>query len=253
LPRVRLYDEYGNRRFSPQLQEVLVKQLFTLTCALLLVLSVGASAQDVAGKFSVSPFAGIGMPMGDMADDDPEAVINGDAGFRKMGIKFGIAGEYYAAPNYAFGISFRYASFGSKDLTLPEPIGTFESDSKLTAMIFAVHGKYIFIPDGVTRPYGILGGGLGMAKFTDVEGDFYGVEDPIDFDAMTKPFMFGGLGVDYFASPTVSIFGEVTFDYAFIDGTKLEADGVEYQEMGANYYFVDIVAGIRVFFGGSGE
>jgi hypothetical protein len=232
-----------------------MKSVLTAACIILLVLSSGAVAEDLTGKFTVAPFGGIGLPMGDMADDAQEAVINGDAGFRKMGFKFGILGEYYVAPNYSLGLSFRYASFGSKDLELTDPTSgetaTYESDSKMNAMIFALQGKILFMTEGTTRPYAVLGAGFASAKFTDVEGMFYGVDESIDFDAVTKPFIIAGLGADYFASPNISVFGEATFDYFFSDGTKLEADGVEYQELGTNYYFIDFVVGVKFWFGGS--
>lgn len=227
-----------------------MKQLLVTVCLALFMLFSAASAQDLTGKFAITPFGGLGLPVADMADDDPDAVMTGDAGFRKMGIKFGVVGEYVLSPKMAAGLSFRYASFGSKELEIPG-MEAFESESKMNAMMFAFHAKYFLMIDQPARPYVVVGAGLAMAQFKGVEGMFYEVEGDLDFDAITKPFVTGGFGANYFVSPNISIFGEATIDYAFTDGSKLEVDGVEYQELGSNYYFVDIIVGLNIWFGGA--
>ncbi|HEQ98018.1 MAG TPA: hypothetical protein ENO22_01610 [candidate division Zixibacteria bacterium] len=227
----------------------MVKAALTLFLCVLLSFSA-LTAQDLMGKFNVSPFAGIGVPMGDLASDDPEEILDGDAAFRSIGFKFGVAAEFFFTPNLAAGVNFRYVSFGSKEIELIEE--TFESDSKITGMMFGAHAKYVLTTVGPVRPYVLGGGGLYMSEFKDVEGilfDFTDI-DKIDVDVDSKfYFLFGG-GVMYFVSPNISIFGEATFDYAMTDGAKLKYEDMDLGEVGTNYYFLDLIVGLNFWFGG---
>jgi opacity protein-like surface antigen len=238
----------GAFNFIP-FQEGNVRNIFILSCLFILIVFSAAGAQDLQGMFNVSPFGGLAMPMGDLADDDPVQVMEGDAAFRSMGFKFGVAVEYFFTPNLGAGIDFRYATFGSKDVEFEE--GTFESDSKVTGMMFGAHGKYMFMTEGTVRPYGILGAGMFIGKFKDVEGFLYGMEGTLDIDMDSKFYILFGGGLSYFVSPTISIFGEATFDYAMTDGAKLKIDDEEIAEIGTNYYFIDLIVGINVWFGGT--
>jgi opacity protein-like surface antigen len=230
-------------------QEGTVRNIFALSFCIILIIFSAVNAQDLQGMFNVSPFGGLAMPMGDLADDDPVQVMEGDAAFRSMGFKFGVAVEYFFTPNLGAGLDFRYATFGSKDVEFDE--GTFESDSKITGMMFGAHAKYMFMSEGAVRPYGILGAGFFIGKFKDVEGVFYQMDEVLEFDMDSKLyFLFGG-GVNYFISPTISIFGEATLDYAMTDGAKLKIDDEEIAEIGTNYYFIDLIVGANIWFGGT--
>jgi len=198
-----------------------------------------ANAQDLAGMFNISPFAGLGMPMGDMADDDME---NENALYRKMGFKFGAAAEYFFTPNIGAGIDFMYAIFGAKD------VDDFESDDKLHSMNLGVHGKYVFMTEGKLRPYGTIGLGMTMNKMKDLVDE---EEEEYEMKVGSKLYLMGGVGVMYFVSDMISVFGEFGFDYLMLDGAKLEVDDVEVGESEANYYFLDLKAGVNVWFGGT--
>lgn len=197
------------------------------------------SAQDLAGMFNISPFGGLGMPMGDLADDDPE---NDDGLFRKMGFKFGAAAEYFFTPNIGAGLDFLYAIHGAKEIEGEE------FDDKLHTMNIGVHGKYVFMTEGMLRPYGILGVGMTMNKLKDLE------EGDETFEAKigSKLYIMGGIGAMYFVSDMISIFGELGFDYMMLDGASIEVDGEETDdEVEANYYFLDLKVGLNVWFGGT--
>ncbi|NIP42070.1 MAG: outer membrane beta-barrel protein [candidate division Zixibacteria bacterium] len=227
----------------------MIKAALTL-CVCILISFSALTAQDLMGRFNVSPFGGIGIPMGDLASDDPDEILDGDAAFRSIGFKFGVAAEFFFTPSIAAGVSFRYASFGSKEIEL---LGeTFESDSKVTGMLFGAHAKFVLTPAGPVRPYILGGGGLFMSKYKDVEGILYDFTDidKIDVDIDSKfYFMFGG-GVMFFVSPNISLFGEATFDYALTDGATLEYEDMELGEIGTNYYFLDLIVGLNIWFGG---
>ncbi len=198
------------------------------------------TAQDLKGMFNLSPFAGLGMPMGDLADDDLE---NEDGLYRKMGFKFGVMAEYFFTNNIAAGLNFLYAIHGAKD------IEGFESDDKLHTMNIGAHGKYVFMTEGMLRPYGILGAGITMNKIKDVPFD---TETDVEVKLDSKIFVMGGIGVMYWVSEMISVFGELGFDYLMTDGAGIEIDGetVEDSEVGANYYFLDLKVGINIWFGG---
>ncbi len=208
------------------------------------------SAQDLNGKFNISPLAGVGIPMGEMANDESEAILNGDAAFRSTGYKFGINAEYFLMSNLGVGLDFLYIAFGSKDFRLMGV--TIDSRSTISAIIFGAHLKYIFIPDGRLKPYAMGGMGIYGSTFEDVEGIVFDVEefDRIDVDIDTELFAIFGGGLMYFISPRISLFGELTLDYAMTDGATVKYDDLVLGEIGENYYFIDMAAGINIWFGG---
>jgi len=226
-----------------------MKKYVALLCLLVLTSFVSVNGQDLQGKFSLSPFSGLTLPMGELANNKLADIAGGDAIFRKIGFKFGIAIDYFFTSNLAAGLDFRYVSFGSKKIDADGQ--EFESDSKITGMLFGVHGKYFFIPEGSVRPYAIAGGGLYTSKLVDVEDALfpYHGEGTFDFDIDSKPYLLFGGGVVYFVSPSVSIFGEATLDYTLTDGAMYELEGVEMREIKTNYYFIDFVVGLNIWFG----
>ncbi|HDS00758.1 MAG TPA: porin family protein [candidate division Zixibacteria bacterium] len=209
------------------------------------------SAQDLQGMFNISPYVGIGIPMGDLADDDPE---NADGLYRSIGFKFGASAEYFFTPAIGAGLEFLYAIHGAKDFD------GFEPGDKLHTMNIGAHFKYMFMPESMLRPYILAGVGLTMNKLKDLE---FEVEEGVfvtgDLDLDTKMYFVGGFGVKYWVSEMISIFGEAGFDYLLLDGAGAEFDGEpvidpdtgEEAELQTNYYFLDFKAGINVWFGGT--
>ncbi len=199
------------------------------------------SAQDLQGMFNISPYFGLGIPMGDLADDDPE---NEDALYRSMGFKFGASAEYFFTPAFGAGLEFLYAIHGAKELD------GFEPDDKLHTMNIGAHIKYVFMPESMFRPYLLAGGGLTMNKVKDVLID---TEQTVEIKLDTKMYLVGGVGAMYWVSDMISLFGEFGFDYLLLDGSGIEIDGTEVpdDEVAKNYYFLDFKAGINVWFGGT--
>ncbi len=225
-----------------------MKKLLLLSTLLVFGLFSTTVGQDLQGMFSLSAFGGVGIPMGDLADDDPEAMEEGDAAYRAMGFKFGVAGEYFFTPQLAIGMDFRYVSFGSKDIEFQGE--TFETDDKLNVMMIGVHGKFVFMTEGDMRPYAIAGAGLAFPKLKDIVG-FDETDEKVDIDIDSKPYFIFGGGVIFFVTPTVSLFGEATFDYMLTDGAMMEYDGTEIGEIETNYYSIDLAVGVAFWFGGT--
>lgn len=241
--------------------------LFSVVLVLGVALTV--SGQDLRARLSVSPFAGLGLPIGDMANNDADYAdyIDDDAFYRKMGFKFGIAVDYYFTSNLGAGLHFRYATFASKDIDFGGIM--VRTDDRLHLTMFGAHGKYVFVPDGMVQPYGIIGAGLVMSTIKNWRAysillekdlDDFGIYmEEVDMDINAKPYLILGGGVTCFVSPTISLFGEFTIDYLFWDGAKMEVDGeqsielpvtaVEQLEFDTNYYFFDIVVGLSIWFG----
>lgn len=217
----------------------------------ILILSSFLSAQNLAGRFNISPYAGIGIPMGDLADDDPSAILNGDAFFRKTGLNFGLNAEYFFSSSLGVGLNFRYVSFGSKDIEIAGY--NLDSKSKITAVILGVQAKYAFMKGNTLRPYVLGGVGIYGSTLVDFDALLFDLvfTDRIDVDVDTRLYTILGGGAMYFVSPTISIFGEVTLDYLLTDGASLKYENLELGILGSNYYFVDLVAGINIWFGGT--
>lgn len=210
-----------------------MKKVLIFVAILMICASSMVSAQDLKGMFNISPWAGLGIPMGDLGDTD---INNDDAAYRKMGFKFGADAEYFFTSNIGAGLDFMYAIFGSD---YPEG----EVKDKLNSMNFGVHVKYVFMPESMFRPYGKAGIGMTANTFKPDEGDDYKLD--------TKIFLNGGIGAMYWVSEMISIFGEFDFDYLMTDKAKVKQNDTEVGELTANYYFLDFKVGLNVWFGGS--
>ncbi|MBD3218861.1 MAG: outer membrane beta-barrel protein [candidate division Zixibacteria bacterium] len=203
--------------------------------------SMVSAQADLQGMFNVSPFGGLGLPMGDMSADDTDDALN-----RAMGFKFGVMAEYFFTPNIGVGVDFLYAIFGNDyEDELVDDFG----DDKLHTMNIGVHGKYVFMMEGMLRPYVTAGAGMTMNKVKDVIFETGGEEGEVKLDS--KIFIAGGVGAMYWVSEMISVFGEVGIDYLMTDGAGLEFEGEEVAgEIGTNYYFLDFKVGINIWFGG---
>jgi outer membrane protein W len=225
-----------------------VKKLLIIAALFVFCAFSVVNAQDLTGMFSVSPFGGLGMPMGDMSDDDPE---NLDAINRTMGFKFGVEADYFFTPNFGAGVEFLYAIFGNGYDPEPE-VG----NDKLNTMMIGAHAKYVFMPESMFRPYGVIGFGMVMNKIKDAVIDIDGEEGELKLDS--KFYFRGGAGGMYWVSDMISIFGEIGLDYMMTDGAGLEFegetvyedDGETEAEITANYMFLDFKVGLNIWFGG---
>lgn len=212
-----------------------MKKVLILVAIVLICASSMVNAQDLKGMFNISPWAGLGIPMGDFGSTDVE---NDNAAFRKMGFKFGADAEYFFTSNIGLGVDFMYAIFSSD-----YPSEAEDYKDKVNSMNFGVHGKYVFMPENMLRPYVKAGVGMTMNKQKPDTGD----EAKID----SKLFINGGFGAMYWVSEMISVFGEAGFDYLMVDNAKVKINDEEVGELTTNYYFIDFKVGLNVWFGGS--
>lgn len=228
-----------------------MKKLTLGLILLVILISSNLFAEDLKGKFSISPYVGLGFPIGDFADDDWST--NEDAAYRAMGYKFGLSFDYYFSKNFAGGLNFKYISFPSKDYdVLDEP----DQDDKLKMTLIGVYGKLIFVPEGDVRPYGKVGFGILNSSISDFPAIDWqsGVYYVTDVELDSKYYLQFGAGISFFVSPNVSLFGELTIDNLRMDGAKMEftdIPGAEDGEIEVNHNAVDFIAGINIWFGGA--
>lgn len=224
-----------------------MKKTVIILCLLIFGLTMVAKADAIEyrrGMFMVTPFLGLGLPFGDMADDD---FSNSDALARKMGLKFGIMLDYWLNQKIAAGLQFKYVNFPSKD------IEDFESDEKLRLLKIGAALKYAIVTQGAMLAYLVGGGGWMFPKFTDTE--IYNPEteqtEQTSLDIDGKPyFMFGG-AFNYFVGATIALFAELTIDYLLFDGAEVKHNDISFGEFQKNYLYLDLVFGVSFFFGGS--
>jgi outer membrane protein W len=224
-------------------KEAKVKKLLIIVALLVFGAFSVANAQDLQGMFSISPFGGLGMPMGDMGDDEGEDAMN-----RAMGFKFGLEADYFFTPNIGAGVEFMYAIFGND---YEDEYADEYGDDKLNTMMIGVHGKYVMMPESMFRPYGVVGFGMVMNKVKDVYD--WETEEEGELKLDSKFYLRGGIGGMYWVSEMISIFGEVGLDYMMTDGSGLEFEGTEIPdaEVTANYMFIDFKVGANIWFGGT--
>ena len=210
----------------------------------------GGTEQNSTGQFCLSGFGGLAFPMGDLADDNRD---NDDAVYRTTGPQFGLSIEYFFIPNFGIGAQFNYVSMGSKkyDWIADKP----NQDDVLTLLLLGAHGKYIFISDGSVRPYGKFGFGMVMSSFSDlpvrVSLTTYRISDgEID----TRFYLHLAAGINFFVSPRVSLFTELTYNYLMMDGAKIkftDISGNPEHEITANSYYLGLIAGVNIWLGGT--
>ena len=124
-----------------------------------------SSASGLKGKIALSGTGGLGLPLGDFADEDKGAAKSG----------FGLGGnfEYFLTDNVSIGGNFTYRKHDVKTEGLGEGLKEIEQsypgamvavdidgDHKITS--FGVFGKYLFTASPQVSPY--LKFGLGMGK-----------------------------------------------------------------------------------------
>jgi outer membrane protein W len=217
-----------------------VKKVLIFVAILMICASSMVNAQDLTGMFNISPYAGLGIPMGKMSDTEGE-----DALARTTGFKFGANAEYFFTPNIGAGVDFMYAIFGN-DYT-QEEIDLY-GDDKLNTMNIGVHGKYVFMPEGMLRPYITAGIGMTMNKLKDaIDEEGQTVDAKLD----AKLFIAGGIGAMYWVSEMISVFGEADFDFLMTKDAKVKIEDVEVGEVTSSYNFLDFKVGLSVWFGGS--
>ena len=224
-----------------------MKKVVIIAAILMICASSMVNAQDLKGMFNITPYAGIGIPMGKMSDDLTSTTDSSDLS-RKLGFKFGANAEYFCTSNIGVGVDFMYAIFGNN--YTQDQIDAL-GDNKLNSMNIGVHGKYVFMPEGMLRPYVTAGVGMTMNKVKDYiyrtgDSTFTG-----DLKVDSKLFLNGGIGAMYWVSEMISVFAEGDFDYLMTKNAKTKFNDAEVYEVSSGYYFIDFKVGINVWFGGT--
>ncbi len=177
-------------------------------------------ALDLAGKFGFAGKGGIGIPMGDFADDEG---VGAD-----MGFGFGVTGEYFLSNQVALGGYFDYSSFGLGSY------GDVDVSFKLTS--FGGSVKYIFPTNTNIAPYLKASAGKYQPKLSASSGGG-SASEPLDMR-----FGFGvGAGVMLKASDFVLIGGEAAFHGIVSQETE---------EHGCDLQYIQINAGVTFLVGG---
>ena len=156
--------------------------------ACLMVAAVAFSADaPKAGGMTFGIDGGIAMPTGDWGD------VFG------MGYTAGVFGDYAINEQFAIGIAADYANTPVKSDLKVEGV-----DIKTSIIPVVLQAKWMPpFKDSKVAPYIMAGGGYYMLKVTVAE-KVDDVTASVSKD-VNKPGFFGGVGVDYKASPQVKI------------------------------------------------
>lgn len=175
-----------------------MKKTALITLLLSLVVVTGAFA---AGAMTFGVDGGVALPTGDFGD------------YFKMGYQGGVFGEYGFDKQFAVGIGADYDKVSVKDeyKTDLEAIAILEGapadvtvDVKESVIPITLYVKWMPpMKDDKVAPYITVGGGYYMMK-TDVTAS---VSDLAVSASTTtnKPGFFGGVGVDFKASPQIKV------------------------------------------------
>lgn len=243
---------------------------------LVLISFSSVSALDLKGKFAVSGNGGLGLPVGDFADEDKGAA--------KSGFGFGGNFEYFLTDNVSIGGNFTYRKHDVKTEGLGEGLKEIEEslpgamvavdidgDHKITS--FGAFGKYLFTASPQVSPY--LKFGLGMGKLKSVldlsgsvfyEGEAIAWDASTDIDVDFRAYVDMGGGILYQLSESIALTGEVLYTHLMTDGANGEMDmeitvsgmgqNIEEKEKGKGEYGVDTdyisaFVGLTILLGGT--
>jgi opacity protein-like surface antigen len=235
-----------------------------------------ASASGLKGKIALSGNGGLGLPLGDFADEDKGAAKSG----------FGLGGnfEYFLTDNVSIGGNFTYRKHDVKTEGLGEGLKEIEQsypgamvavdidgDHKITS--FGAFGKYLFTASPQVSPY--LKFGLGMGKLKSVldlsgsvfyEGEAIAWDASTDIDVDFRAYVDMGGGILYQLSESIALTGEVLYTHLMTDGANGEMDmeitvsgmgqHIEEKEKGKGEYGVDTdyisaFVGLTILLGGT--
>lgn len=162
--------------------------------------TMSTGAAPATGSIWIGGTAGFSLPFGDFADQ------------ANVGFNIGIIGDYYAAPNWAFGGEISWHTFGGNDdleKGLSAELGI-PVDFEVRVLPIVGHVKYL-IPAETMSPYARAGLGLFNLNFETEAGT------SSSDDSETKlGFLLGG-GVTFLGS-RVSYGGEAFYQYIATEG-----------------------------------
>lgn len=224
-----------------------------LTLAIIiLTLNNAAAAQGMGGQLSISPFAGLGMPLGILHDNDFDSQ---NAMFRADGLRFGINAEYFLADRFSLGVDFSYADYGSRELISDNPeFDGLKPNDKMRIMLFGIHARHFLSIRGRAKPYVLLGFG-----FHDIALKNWNVRPAVEennYKLSSRPFMQGAFGVQVHVNPKMSLFGEAGLTYLLTKDASISLNGTNLVdpnnghavEIKKNYYIFNLSAGLNFWF-----
>ena len=157
-----------------------------IACLMVAAVSFAADAPK-AGGMTFGVDGGIAMPMGDFGDE------------YGMGYTAGVFGDYGINEQFAIGIAADYIVPSLKDEFKVSGI-----DIKTTIIPVVLQAKWTPpMKDSKVAPYIMAGGGIYMMQVKAGE-KVGGVEVSVSANE-NKPGFFGGVGVDFKASPQVKL------------------------------------------------
>jgi outer membrane protein W len=173
-----------------------MKKTALITLLLSLIVVTGAFA---AGEMTFGVSGGAVLPTGDWAD------------FFQMGFQGGVFGEYGINEQFAVGVGVDYAKVGVKDeyKTLLETLASDEAGTDVTvdvtesAIPITAYVKWMPPMKGKVAPYVTVGGGYYMMK-SEIKASTADLAIS-QSETTNKPGFFGGVGVDFKASPQVKV------------------------------------------------
>lgn len=170
-------------------------------------------AFDVRNKVMISTLGGVGIPIGDIADDD---TTNLKAGGASTGFGLGAVIEYGVTEQFLIGGRLAYNRFGVKDEIFGEDLSLDANWSVLEYI--GVHAKYLMLPGKDTRPH-IRGGlFLGKAKLSvDDSGDDWSHDSRISIG------LDAALGVTHYFSHRFGAGIEGRFAHLFVSEDDTDA------------------------------
>jgi outer membrane protein W len=177
------------------------------------LIAISTVASNAHASWLIGADAGIGIPTGTFGD------------LWTSGFSGGISASYVLNPRFAAGIDVSYAKFGTTSdyQALLDFIDPGASDD-FTSWQYGVHGDYM-IPVGSgskLSPYVVAGLGLYSVK------DKY--DSPTNSDELSQTAfgIRGGLGCDYWISPTFGLGLDANYNDTFTNEDDIGFDNTPY-------------------------
>ncbi len=223
-----------------------IKGIIIFLAAALFLICGDLQARDFEGQFSLGIFGGLGLPTGDLGDDDLD---NEDGLYRNAGYKGGLQAEYFVTNNIAVGLNFMYSILPNKVLD------GFDPNDELVSIFYGAHGRYVFRQMGDFYPYGLVA--VGLVDNTHYDSKLQEQAATANRDFGFDPFVSFAAGATYRMAEKVTVFLELGYDLMLTRGSTIEIDGTpitdpdtgEPLELDANYYFGDLRLGFNYWFG----
>jgi len=203
-----------------------------LTAILLIALSINSHAQDKTEKawrnFEVTLTGGASMPSGSLKNWN-------DSMGAKSAFNFGGSGGYFFNDRVCLGGYFSYVQFSMDKYSLHYKLYD-----------IGAYAKYAFTGESKFEPYLKLKAGADFAKFATWAGPNKSRLHEISYGAgLTMAIHAGAL---YYTSDYGGIFLEAGYNFAKLKDKRVEYAGENYK-FKDNISYVDIKAGLTVFFG----